>query len=116
MQNFPGQSGLPALDAQSASAQQPAAMAGRGDSEQHAQQPAVQMAQAPEGAPQAVPAAMHAQHASRVQQQQAQTLLGEVDNAVDAIAAPAQGFHSWEDTGTPLLTVCLTSGRPCPAG
>ena len=91
-------------------------MAGRGDSEQHAQQPAVQMTQAPEGAPQAVPAAMHAQHASRVQQQQAQTLLGEVDNAVDAIAAPAQGFHSWEDTGTPLLTVCLTSGRPCPAG
>ena len=121
MQSLQEQSGLPASDAQSRSAQSGSAMAGRGDPKQHAQQPAAQMTQASEGAPQGGPAAVHAQHAalpqhaSGAQQQQAQTLLGEVDNAVGAKTAPAQGFHSWEDTGTYPLTVCLPP-RACSVG
>ena len=57
--------------------------------------PAEHVPAAPGGAP--------AQHASEAQEQpqQAQTLLGEVNNAVGAIAmpTPAGTPHSWEDTG-----------------
>jgi len=56
---------------------------------------------------QAAPAALPAQHASTAREvlQQAQTLLGEVNNAVGAIATPTPAGtpHSWEDTGARLL-------------
>ena len=56
---------------------------------------------------QAAPAVLPAQHASRAHEapQQAQTLLGEVNNAVGAIATPTPAGtpHSWEDTGAQFL-------------
>ncbi len=62
----------------------------------------------------AAPAALPAQHASaaQAQPQQAQTLFGEVNNAVGAIAmpTPADTPHSWEDTGASSLLIALCEG------
>jgi len=60
---------------------------------------------------QAAPAALPAQHASTAREvpQQAQTLLGEVNDAVGAIATPTPAGtpHSWEDTGARQLLESL---------
>ena len=60
---------------------------------------------------QAAPAVLPAQHASTAHEapQQPQTLLGEVNNAVGAIATPtpAGSPHSWEDTGARYLHLSL---------
>ncbi len=60
------------------------------------------------------PAELPAQHASAAQEQpqQAQTLFGEVNNAVGAIAmpTPAGTPHSWEDTGAYSLLIGSCKG------